>query len=291
MKNIIYILFLLPFFLKAQNDCSSARAISEKDTVLSSGWYVFTATSDKLSLLIQDKNVVYQVYERSSSCEAISAQKVNAILTNETVKEVTPAMVELAIRTGRCFCDNCIKAYHKHDNAEAFVVRGNEYLLHIETASPANVKLVFKEFSAPVNATQAVTKKKQFTLKDGIKNLDTGQVYILQEVRFVTEKALFLDYHANEELNKLAAFLNKNPTVKITINGHVNGPSGVNSTYYQTLSEDRAHAVMMYLMEKGIRGARMNTKGFGNTKMIFPAPVNEAEAEANRRVEIVIIAK
>lgn len=291
MKNLLFILLFSPFVLKAQTDCSSPKRIGEKDTVLSSGWYVFTASLDKLSILIQDKNVVYLVYEKSVSCADVSEQKVNAILTNESVKEVTPAMVELAIKTGRCFCDNCIKTYHKHDNAEAFVVRGNEYLLHIESATPANVKLLFKEFPSSSSTAQTATKKKQFTLKDGIKNLDTGQVYILQHVRFITEKADFLDYHANEELNQLAAFMNKNPTVRISINGHVNGPSGVNSPYYQKLSEDRSHAVMMYLMEKGIRGARMNTKGFGNTKMIFPAPVNEAEAEANRRVEIVIIAK
>jgi len=44
-------------------------------------------------------------------------------------------------------------------------------------------------------------------------------------------------------------------------------------------------------MNKGIRSSRLDNKGFGNRFMIYPAPNNEAEAEANRRVEVVIIAK
>ncbi len=291
MKNLLYILFLLPFVLNAQNDCSSPKSIGVNDSVLSSGWYVFTSTSDRVSIIIQNKDAVYQLYEKSTSCSEISAGKILPLLTNESVIEITPAMMDLAMKTGRCFCDNCLRSFHKHDKPEIFTNTNTQYLLHIESATPTKVKLVFKN-NVVVNTTSSkVKKKKDFVLTDGIANLDTGQVYILKHVRFVAEQDVFLDYSATKELDELALFLKKNTTVRISINGHVNGPGAPNSDYYQNLSEARAHRVQMFLMNKGIRSSRLDNKGFGNRFMIYPAPNNEAEAEANRRVEVVIIAK
>jgi outer membrane protein OmpA-like peptidoglycan-associated protein len=291
MKNLLYLLLILPFALHAQSDCTSPKSIGANDSVLSSGWYTFTSSEDRLSILVQNKDAVYQLYEKSTSCSEISAEKVLPLLTNESVIEITPAKMDLAMKTGRCFCDNCLRSFHKHDKPEIFVGANTQFLLHIESATPTKVKLIFKN-NVVVNTTSTdVKKKKDFSLKDGIANLDTGQVYILKHVRFVAEQDIFIDYSATRELDELAIFLKKNPTVRISINGHVNGPGVPNNDYYQNLSEARTHRVQMFLMNKGIRGSRLNTKGFGNTQMIFPAPNNEAEAEANRRVEIVIIAK
>ena len=291
MKNLLYLLLIFPFVLNAQNDCTSPKSIGANDSVLSSGWYVFTSTSDRVSIIVQNKDAVYQLYEKSTSCTEISAGKVMPLLTNESVIDITPAMMDLAMRTGRCFCDNCLRSFHKHDKPEIFVSANTQFLLHVETANPTKVSLIFKN-NVVVNTTSTeVKKKKDFTLKDGIANLDTGQVYILKHVRFVAEQDVFLDYSATKELDELALFLKKNPTVRISINGHVNGPGVPNSDYYQNLSEARAHRVQMFLMNKGIRSSRLDNKGFGNRFMIYPAPNNEAEAEANRRVEVVIIAK
>ena len=291
MKNLLYLLLILPFVLNAQNDCTSPKSIGANDSVLSSGWYSFTSTSDRVSIIVQNKDAVYQLYEKSTSCTEISAGKVMPLLTNESVIDITPAMMDLAMRTGRCFCDNCLRSFHKHDKPEIFVGSNTQFLLHLETATPTKVSLIFKN-NVVVNTTSTeVKKKKDFALTDGIANLDTGQVYILKHVRFVAEQDVFLDYSATKELDELALFLKKNPTVRISINGHVNGPGVPNSDYYQNLSEARAHRVQMFLMNKGIRSSRLDNKGFGNRFMIYPAPNNEAEAEANRRVEVVIIAK
>ena len=291
MKNLLYLLLIFPFVLNAQNDCTSPKSIGANDSVLSSGWYVFTSTSDRVSIIVQNKDAVYQLYEKSTSCTEISAGKVMPLLTNESVIDITPAMMDLAMRTGRCFCDNCLRSFHKHDKPEIFVGANTQFLLHVETANPTKVSLIFKNNVVVNNTSTEVKKKKDFTLKDGIANLDTGQVYILKHVRFVAEQDVFLDYSATKELDELALFLKKNPTVRISINGHVNGPGVPNSDYYQNLSEARAHRVQMFLMNKGIRSSRLDNKGFGNRFMIYPAPNNEAEAEANRRVEVVIIAK
>ena len=80
-----------------------------------------------------------------------------------------------------------------------------------------------------------------------------------------------------------------NTNVSIEIEGHVNGPRQKNSSDYQELSEERALAVKSYLIEKGIDTKRIKSKGYGNTKMLFPDPKSETEMTANRRVEIKIL--
>jgi outer membrane protein OmpA-like peptidoglycan-associated protein len=169
--------------------------------------------------------------------------------------------------SGRCFCDNCVK-YSKNREAQKTVTK-----TIVEKKNPI-----------------VLLKKKEFKLNEEGASVDTGQVYILKNVRFVAEQAIFMD-RSYYELDQLVVFLRKNPTVKISINGHVNGPGSPNTPYYQKLSEDRCQAVQMYLMEHGVKAGRLNKKGFGNSKMLFPAPVSEYESEANRRVEIIITAK
>jgi outer membrane protein OmpA-like peptidoglycan-associated protein len=99
------------------------------------------------------------------------------------------------------------------------------------------------------------------------------------------------------ELNKLANFLQKNPSLKIEIGGHTDtrGDDKVNLK----LSEQRAFAVMGYLIkEGGIDATRLSAKGYGETKTIFSDSdisklVTEKEKEAahqeNRRTEYRII--
>jgi outer membrane protein OmpA-like peptidoglycan-associated protein len=62
-----------------------------------------------------------------------------------------------------------------------------------------------------------------------------------------------------------------------------------NSLSGQKLSEARALRVYNYLILNGISKTRMTTKGFGNTKPIFPNPKLSIEEQMNRRVEIKIL--
>ncbi|MCX6183216.1 MAG: OmpA family protein [Bacteroidetes bacterium] len=168
--------------------------------------------------------------------------------------------------SGRCFCDHCVK-YGKQRETKKITIAQEES-----------------------NEIVRIYKKKEFSLNEAGASIDTGQVYVLQHVRFVESQAVFIE-KSFPELDQLVAFLKKNPTVKISIQGHVNGPGSPNTEAYQKLSEDRCQAVQMYLMEHGIKANRIDKKGFGNTRMIFPAAINEKETAANRRVEIIITAK
>ncbi len=88
-------------------------------------------------------------------------------------------------------------------------------------------------------------------------------------------------------LDQVAETLNAYPNTMIDIYGHTDS-SGA-AAYNQTLSENRARSVADYLATRGVQRVRMATRGFGETQLLYPNERNEAEREANRRVEIRIV--
>jgi len=86
-------------------------------------------------------------------------------------------------------------------------------------------------------------------------------------------------------LKEIAGTLTKYPDLKILIEGHTDNVGAPASNL--TLSDARAAAVKTALTTQyGIDGARITTKGFGDTKPAVPNTTPAGKAQ-NRRVEIV----
>lgn len=107
---------------------------------------------------------------------------------------------------------------------------------------------------------------------------------VLKNVFFATASSA-LESASFVELDKLVAFLDKNPKISIQISGHTDNVGG--KEYNQKLSESRAKSVFDYLTSKKINAARLSYKGFGDTKPIKPNDTEEGRAE-NRRTEFVV---
>ena len=122
-----------------------------------------------------------------------------------------------------------------------------------------------------------------------VKNVNVGQRmgdrFVLRNVHFDFDKAT-LRPESETELNLLADFMNKFPEVKIEIMGHTDDRGS--ASYNQRLSENRALAVLTYLVEDGIPADRMRYKGYG-----FDQPIASNETDMgrqlNRRVEFRIV--
>ena len=80
--------------------------------------------------------------------------------------------------------------------------------------------------------------------------------------------------------------LTENATLKISVEGHTDNFG--NATLNKILSENRAKAVMNYLVAKGINITRLTSKGWGQTKPIADNSTEDSKAK-NRRVELVKI--
>jgi len=121
-----------------------------------------------------------------------------------------------------------------------------------------------------------------------LKKMELGDRLNLEKIKFEVDDTEILE-KSLPALEQLKSFMDANPTVHIEIQGHVNGEAKRNKRKYIKLSEARAEAIYDKLMESGVSQDRMSYKGFGNAKMIYPTPINNRQAEANRRVEIEIV--
>ena len=112
-----------------------------------------------------------------------------------------------------------------------------------------------------------------------------GEEVILRNVQFANN-SYDLDEISFTELNTLIDYLNKNPKIKIVIEGHTDNVGKAKEN--QILSKNRAIAVYNYLTQNNIAENRLSYKGYGESKPLAP---NESEngRRINRRTSFKII--
>ncbi len=117
--------------------------------------------------------------------------------------------------------------------------------------------------------------------------IEKGAVIRLNNIFFDSGKYTLLA-ESFAELDILFGLLNDNKNIKIEIAGHTDAVgSDVDNL---TLSNNRANAVVNYLLGKGIAKDRLSAKGYGETKFIATNDTEEGK-QLNRRVEFVILEK
>lgn len=122
--------------------------------------------------------------------------------------------------------------------------------------------------------------------KGGVKYYDRilndGKI-ICNGIRFDVNKAT-LKPESMGPINKIYELMSKKPELKFSVEGHTDADG--DDTRNQTLSEQRAKAVMERLIAMGIAADRLTSKGFGESKPIDNNSTPEGKAN-NRRVEFV----
>ncbi|MDR3002091.1 MAG: OmpA family protein [Fibromonadaceae bacterium] len=107
----------------------------------------------------------------------------------------------------------------------------------------------------------------------------------MSDILFETGKA-DLKNELKENLAAIGAILQSLLTEsKVTVEGHTDNVGS--EEFNQRLSEQRANAVMQYLIERGIDGARLEAVGHGFSRPIADNATDEGKAK-NRRVELII---
>ena len=102
-------------------------------------------------------------------------------------------------------------------------------------------------------------------------------------IEFDTGKAT-LKPASEKVLGDVLSLLQAQPDWKMKIEGHTDSTGTKASNL--TLSQQRAAAVMAWLVEKGVANARLTATGLGDTKPIADNTTDEGRAR-NRRVELV----
>jgi outer membrane protein OmpA-like peptidoglycan-associated protein len=116
-------------------------------------------------------------------------------------------------------------------------------------------------------------------------DLKKGQKLQVDNLYFEADKSVIRD-QSYQILNEIFDFLNINKDLVVEIGGHTNGLPP--DWYCDQLSNDRAEAVVKYLVEKGISRNRLQFKGYGKRQPVATNETEEGRAK-NQRVEIKIL--
>ena len=131
-------------------------------------------------------------------------------------------------------------------------------------------------------------------IKDNVLNVELNKINnivpdkqtVLQNIYFDTDKYELLPQSYKELDSVLVNQLNENKNIKVEILGYTDNDA--NEEYNLKLSENRAKAVVEYLISKGIDKSRLTYKGYGAINPVAPNDTETNKAK-NRRVEFKII--
>lgn len=137
--------------------------------------------------------------------------------------------------------------------------------------------------TAAENNSERETDQKNLPLPDD--TLHAGTSFVLDNIFFDYDKATLLQ-QSYKELQMILQLLQRHPSMHIEISGHTD--SHGSTEYNRRLSENRAKAVVDYLIAKGIDPRRLQYKGYGESKPIATNSTEEGRAR-NRRVEFKVL--
>ncbi|WP_397362695.1 OmpA family protein [Olleya sp. R77988] len=119
-------------------------------------------------------------------------------------------------------------------------------------------------------------------IKDG--KFEAGKYYAFDRLYFNTGSDA-LDANSMNQIDNVAAIMKAYPKVNILFRGHTDNTGSVEGN--NTLSASRALSVKNKLVEKGIDGSRISTKGMGSVEPIGDNATPEGRAK-NRRIDVSI---
>jgi outer membrane protein OmpA-like peptidoglycan-associated protein len=136
---------------------------------------------------------------------------------------------------------------------------------------------------------------RQYNKDADLKKVEVGQTIVLRNIFFDLDKFTLRPESVNE-LERLIKLLNENPTMKIEISGHTDTRGS--AEHNQELSQNRAKAVVDYLIAHGIDASRLTYAGYGETKTLISdeaiakmtsSSEKEEAHQQNRRTEFKIL--
>lgn len=125
----------------------------------------------------------------------------------------------------------------------------------------------------------------EYNFNASLVKVKVGKKVVLNNILFETGKAI-LTTSSYGELNRLYQILQEIPLMRIEISGHTDNTGSL--ALNLRLSEERAKAVVEYLVQRGAERERLEYKGFGPGQPVADNSTAAGRAQ-NRRVEFKIL--
>ncbi len=124
---------------------------------------------------------------------------------------------------------------------------------------------------------------RQYEKDVDLKKVEIGQTIVLRNIFFDLDKYTLRPESVNE-LERLVKLMKDNPTMKIELSGHTDTRGS--AEHNRVLSENRAKAVVEYLIDHGISKDRLKYAGYGETQPIIPDSKIYKEKSKDKREEM-----
>lgn len=200
------------------------------------------------------------------------------VITDEATKQPLEATIEIVDNTK----NEVIATFTSNSSTGKYLVSlpaGRNYGIAVKKE---NYLFHTENFDIPnTSAYQEVVKDV------ALKNIAVGSKIILKNIFFDFDKATLRPESTNE-LERLTKLLNDVPSLKIEISGHTDSKGA--DDYNKKLSDNRAKAVVAYLVGKGISADRLTAVGYGEEQPIATNDTDEGR-QLNRRTEFKILSK
>lgn len=180
------------------------------------------------------------------------------------------------VETGKVIINNTTDK--KRGEFLACLPAGKNYMLNVD-------KETYLFYSDYFECKTANDKQNAYDLLIKLQQPKAGEKVVLKNIFFDVNQ-FSLKPASNSELNKLIALMKSHPTLRIEVSGHTDNTGDKKAN--MILSEQRAKAVVNFLVEKGIPTSRMTYKGYGDSKPVATNDTEEGKAK-NRRTEFSIL--
>lgn len=153
----------------------------------------------------------------------------------------------------------------------------------------------FKEgyftITTPISISAISAKKNEtFTADFMLDKIEMEKAFVLDNIYYDLGK-WNIKPNAAKELDRFVTFLNQNPKINVEVSSHTD--SRAKDQFNLTLSQKRAKSVVDYLISKGIDPKRMESKGYGETKLLNTCgngvKCTEEQHQQNRRTEFKVL--
>ncbi|MDR0754111.1 MAG: OmpA family protein [Prevotellaceae bacterium] len=152
---------------------------------------------------------------------------------------------------------------------------------HTETLTTVGVSN-FSDLSSKIYLNKTVVAEEPTVEIAEVSESDSVKMmYIeIQDIFYEYNKSRLTE-KSKAELDKYVQYFDEYPEMTVEIGSHTD--SRGSNAYNMKLSEQRAKAVVDYLISKGIDENRLVWKGYGEEQLLIPNAKTEAEHQANRR--------
>lgn len=261
------------------------------DKAINLGYPINTIENEGSMIVSADGKTAYYASDRSDSRGGLD------IYTFELPVDMRPART-LWVK-GKVFDEKTTKGLPSA--VELTDLSTRELMSKVQTDATGNYLItlpVGRDYAFTVSRKGYLFYSENFSLSEkasdstynidiSLKPIEANATVILKNIFFDVNK-YNLKEQSTTELDNVFMLLRDNPTLKIQINGHTDNAGRINDN--MVLSNNRAQAVVQYLINKGIEPTRLTFKGFGPNEPVADNTTEEGRAR-NRRTELKVVSQ